>query len=488
MRWTTARITIFFFSLFLGIAVTSVLVQRYKGASVTRDYRRISQAVGEIERPAPLEQDENYFGVSFSELPEVLTNGYTNAEIVTLREGPHANSTVRAVLKTAHEYVEILGATRDYLHVRFLAANATSDEKGREKDLVGWVAWGEVMPSVSAIVLDAENGKLVSRLPFTDNESGPFSISFSADNSHAVFYGGQHIYEVSTEDYTLKRSFKMQLKTSAYVTNSFFYGSTDDTLYAALHLNHSEPASESLLNIIRVTGPKEAPALPEISEQSTGFALSPDTRTGFILHAAKTENVEDEIEKEMLIDVLDLQSMRVSNTLKLRGENVPTSPSEIVTNMDGSNLYASLFPSKEVISVIETNTGRVLREFPAGTMKEQAQSLKQHDLVGDSLLFRIWGDDSHETHSVWLDGGKTSKAQRGIDYAVEANGVRWAVNNSGTRLFKLGEANRIGEKLWIDRPDVRLNPGNAESLGVYHLFASPDGKHLILIIGTIDMC
>jgi hypothetical protein len=487
MRWTTARITIFFFTLFLGIAVTSVLARRYKGESVVRNYTQVGQAVPEAGPPAALKQDASQpLGVTFEPV-EVVSNGYTNPGTVTLREGPHANATIIAVLKhSPHEYVEILGVTRDYLRVRFLAANAQQDEKGREKDLVGWVAWGDVTPSVSAVVLDAETGKVVSRLPFMDDENGPFSVSFSADNSRAVFYGGHQAYEVSADDYTPTRSFRMKVDSNASVSASYFYGSTDNTLYASLHLNHSQPASESLLNIVRVPAGNEPPAAPEISEQSTGFALSPDSRTGFILHSAK--NDEDGIEKEMLIDVLNLQGMRVSNTLKLRGENVPAAPSELVTSMNGSKLYASLFPSREVISVIETNTGRPLREIPTGTVKEQAMYPTQEQLVGDSWLFRVWGNEGSESHSVWLDGGKTNRAQRGIDYAVEANGVRWAINDSGTRLFKLDADKRIGEKHWIDRPDVRLDPGNAASIGVYNFFASPDGKHLILILGTIHMC
>jgi hypothetical protein len=491
MRWTTPRVTIFFFSLVLGIAVTSVLAQRFGEASIAQNYRRTAQAVRDAEPPAPPEQDESYqASVSFEPL-EIVSGGYTNTEIVTLREGPHANSTINAVLKPQNEYVEILGATRDYLHVRFLAADASVEEKGRDKDLTGWVAWGEVVPSVTAIVLDAETGQIVSRLPFADNETSPFSISFSADNSRAIIYGNPHAYEVNAEDYTLTRSFTTQIKTNAShasIVPSFFYGSTGDTLYAALHQINSQPANESLLDILRVHGPNETPGPPEISEQSTGFALSPDSRRGFILHSAKVETTEDGTEKEMLIDVLDLRGMRVSNTLKLRGENVPVSASEIVTSMDGSKLYANLFPSREVISVIETNTGRLLGEIPTGALKGEAQYPTQDELVGDSWLFRIWADDAHESYSVWLDGGKTSRAARGIDYAVEAVGARWAVNHSGTRLFKLDEHNRISEKHWIDRPDVRLQPGNAEGLGVYNLFASPDGKRLILILGTIDAC
>lgn len=484
MRRNVARITVFCFSLSFGIGVSSVPAQRDASVRAVQEFQRAGQANLEAEPVAPLQEQSSPQPAVRFEKVEVIGGGFTNAEAIALRESPQANARISVVLKLPNfESVEILGATRDYLRVRFLAANGPSEDKNRKSDREGWVAWGEVVPEASAIVLDAETGAIVSHLPINNLDSTGVSAAFSTDGSRAVFYSDNYAYEVETENYALKRSLKTQFDNPSSYTASFFYGWTDDTLYAAFNPpSYATQTTASILNIMRVNGESEPTPAPEISEWASSFAIAPDGRTGFILHPANAEK------NEMLVDVLDLRGMRVNNTLTLSGENLPAAASEFVTSIDGRELYVNLFPSREVISVIDTSTGQVLREIPTGTLKEHAQSLSQQELVGGSLLLRIWGDETNAPYSVWLNAGKTSKAQPGIDYAVEAGGVRLAVNESGTRLFKLDADNRIREKLKIDRPDVRFDQGNAVALGVYKLFASPDGKHIIMIIGTIHGC
>jgi hypothetical protein len=466
-------------------ACSNAIAQRPSNINAAGSDRRDEQYTSNTEPIAPLQEQRNAQPIVRFESAEVALSGYTNAQTITLRDSPQANAPVSAVLHLPNsEYVEILGATRDYLRVRFLAVHAPPDDKNRESNREGWVAWGEVVPNVSAIVLDAATGTLVSRLPLHSIDAG-VSVTFSPDNSRAVFYTDGYAYDVETENYTLKRSLRAQFDASSSLAATFFYGSTDNTLYAALNASgHSARPGVNMLNILRVSGAHELMPAPLITELSSGFVVAPDGRTGFILHSANAEA------DEMLVDVLDLQGMRVTNTLTLRGENLPTNASGFVTSADGRELYANLIPSREVINVIDTSTGQLLREISTGALKERAQYLSQQELVGDSLLFRVWEGDGDEevSHSVWLDGGKANKAQSGIDYAVEADGVRLAVNDSGTRLFKLDSDNRIREKYWIDRPDVRLDQGNAEALGVYKFIASPDGKRIILIVGTIHSC
>lgn len=483
MRWTMARATVFCSSLCFGIAVFSVLGQRHASVRPVQGFWQASQAILEAEAAAPLQEQSSTQPVISFENVEVIGNGYTNTETIALRESPKANAAISAVLKLPNsEMVEILGATRDYLHVRFLAADGPTEDKNRESNREGWVAWGEVMPETSAIVLDTETGAVVSRVPLNDVDYGVLP-AFSHDNSRVVFYSNGYAYEVETEGYTLKRILKAQLDGATCPSASFFYGWTDNGLYTAINQqNAATRLTGSMLNIVRVNGLNDPTPAPEISEWATDFAIAPNGRTGFILHPANTEK------KEMLVDVLDLQGMRVRNTLTLRGENLPTEASEFVTSIDGRELYGNLCPGREVISVIDTSTGELLREIPTSAFKHYAPALSQQELVGDSLLFRVWEENTDVSHSIWLDEGKASKAQTGIDYAVEANGVRLAVNDSGTRLFKLDSDNLVREKYWIDRPDVRLDQGNAQSFGVNKFFASPDGKRIILILGTIHSC
>jgi hypothetical protein len=456
------------------------------GSEVRTDERapRAGHAADQSAPPQQEQQSTPQPTVSFEAL-EVLSRGYTNTSTVTLRESPQATAKILAVLKLeSTEYVDVLDATRDYLRVRFTAESEQADEKEGVEKREGWVAWGEVVPAVTAIVLDAATGEVVSRLPFNGIESDSVYVNFSPDNSRAVFYGSDQAYEVNTEDYTLKRSLKAQLDAKPFLSDAFFYGSPDNTLYAAFDAaGYSRPTGDGLLNIVRVSRKGEPPAsMPEISERAFGFVVAPDGRTGFILHPADAQK------EVMLVDVLDLQSMRVSNTLSLRGESLPSSAQEFALSADGSQLYASLFPSRDVISVIDTRTNRLLRELPTGSLHEQARYLTQSELVGDALLLRVWDATGDNSQNYWLTHGKTIKAQRGIDLALEAGGVRLAVNDSGTQLYHLDSDHRIHQKYAIDRPDVRLDPGNAEAFGVSQLFASPDGKHLILIIVGIDRC
>lgn len=483
MHWTTARAILFCLSLSMVTACSNAIAQRHSNMNAAGNDRRAEQSTSNTEPAAPLQEHSSPQPNVRFEAAEFVMNGYANTQTITLRDSPQANAPVSAVLKLPYTgHVEILGSTRDYLRVRFLAVDTPPDDKNREGNREGWVAWGEVLPSVSAIVLDAATGTVVSRLPLNSLDSG-VSVTFSPDNSRAVIYTDGYAYEVETENYTLKRSLKAQLDASSSLAAAFFYGSTDNTLYAALNpASYSTQPGQNIVNIWRVSDANETTSAPLISELSSGFVVAPDGQTGFILHPANAET------NKMLVDVLDLQGMRVTHTLTLHGENLPTSASEFVTSADGRELYANLFPSREVISVIETSTGQLLREIPTGALKEQSQYLSQQQLVGDSLLFRVWGGDEDVSHSVWLDKGKVNKAQSGIDYAVEADGVRMAVNDSGTLLFKLDSDNSILEKFRIDRPEVRLDESNAAALGVYRLISSPDGKRIILIVGTVHGC
>ncbi|HEY0385518.1 MAG TPA: hypothetical protein VGC64_05880 [Pyrinomonadaceae bacterium] len=484
MRLTFVRFIIFCFSLMFGIAVSSVLAEHYRSVRPLESYARARQGISDNEPATPPRQESDAQPVTGFESLGVIGSGSAGAKTIKLRESPEADASVSAILKLADtERVEILGATRDYLRVRFLAANAPPDDKQRERDLEGWVSWDEVVPDMSAIVIEAKTGEVVSRLPF--NDGGSIAASFSPDNSRAIFYDDHQAYEVRTEDYTLLRSFGTQSRVPASATASYFYGTTDKTLYAALHsTNYARPASETLLNIVRVENINGPTSAPELSELASGFALSADGRTGFILHSSQGEK------DSMLVDILNLQELRVSNTLTLRGENLPTSTSQFVVSADGAELYATLFPSRNVISVIDTHTGRQLREIPfASSLKEQAQYLTQDDLVVNSLfLFHFWDEEGGKSQHLWLDAGKTSSAERGIVYAVEAGGERFSVNGSGTRLFKLDANNHISRRYWIDRPDLRFDPNDAEMFTVFNLLASPDGKYLIVVLGMPSGC
>jgi hypothetical protein len=78
--------------------------------------------------------------------------------------------------------------------------------------------------------------------------------------------------------------------------------------------------------------------------------------------------------------------------------------------------------------------------------------------------------------------------ESGIAYAIEAGKSRFGIDWHGTWLFKLDEKNRIHERFKIPRPELKCAPGLEEAIGIYGMAASPDGKRLIIFIGSIDTC
>jgi hypothetical protein len=152
-------------------------------------------------------------------------------------------------------------------------------------------------------------------------------------------------------------------------------------------------------------------------------------------------------------------------------------------------LYRVLGPNCEAITVIDTRTGQKLREIPNDGVKERSLYLSRQELVGSSFFFSIWDDEAKESRGVLLDGkGKTRETPRGIDFIVEANGVRMGVNEAGTHLFKLDAENRISEKYRIERSDKQHEQDDTIGLIVHQLAASPDGKRLILVLGFEPGC
>jgi hypothetical protein len=150
-----------------------------------------------------------------------------------------------------------------------------------------------------------------------------------------------------------------------------------------------------------------------------------------------------------------------------------------------------LSPGCDAISVIDTTTGQLLREIPTGEQaRERALYLTRQEMVGNSFFFRIWDDEDAQSLGVLLNAEEKSELPRGIDYLVEANGVRFGVNDAGTRLFKLDAENRISKRYRIERPDMRHEQSNdgEDGLIVYQFLASPDGKSLMVVLGFPHDC
>ena len=91
-------------------------------------------------------------------------------------------------------------------------------------------------------------------------------------------------------------------------------------------------------------------------------------------------------------------------------------------------------------------------------------------------------------HDPVVRGGISVIEERGVDYAVEADGARYALNDDATLLFKLDADNRVRERIRIERPEAKYNETITKELTVIRFVASPDGKYLIIFLGVVDGC
>jgi hypothetical protein len=410
--------------------------------------------------------------------PTTPVLGSVNKATLVLRHGPDV---VERLKIGKYEGAEILEATRDILRVR-IAANDGTDDGGvvRERDHEGWTTWDSVIPSGTAIVLDAETGALVARVPLDD---GMTSVTFSPDGSRALFFqeGGALAREVRTSDYTHTRTLASP---SGEAFSSPFYG-PGGALYVAAN-RQGNRVDGSRVSLVRI-GADEGPN-PETGIKSDDYeflAVSPDGSKVFIARGRR------EGSHEMKVDVYDVRAGRLLNTLTLTGTELPWSADSFVLNADGTELYAQLSEKSDSVSVIDTRTGQRVRELP--TPGGGWFHLFRQNLVGESLLLTTWDYESAGApapRSFWADGREVIEAGRGILFAVEAAGRRYAVNAEGTRFFQLGaEDNGIAASFRIPRPELlRGGKTDAEDLEVYGLSASPDGKRLIVFVGFVHGC
>jgi hypothetical protein len=192
----------------------------------------------------------------------------------------------------------------------------------------------------------------------------------------------------------------------------------------------------------------------------------------------------------LTIDVIELATQTLRNTFTLAGANVPSNSVSFVLNKDGSELYERLSENTGAISVIDTRTGQVVRVLPDSSTQGWSY-YSRGDLIGDSLLLRVYEGGEDDMHAsprrFWVGNYGRVEAEGDIANVVEAGGKRYAVNENGTRLFKLDASNRIRQKFTIARPELHTG-GDGSSLTVFGLSASPDGKRIIMLLGMESGC
>ncbi|HEX8652114.1 MAG TPA: hypothetical protein VF708_14835 [Pyrinomonadaceae bacterium] len=479
MRYTFRPIA-FVLTLSLGTIIWYTLA--YRSFAGVAPVQSNVAAVRQTSTPAPAPQPQPAPARLMSFGPVERLSGFTNAETLVLRRKPEAGAQVVARLKLPeHTFVEILGATRDFIHVKFPAPPGSENAEEGKAEHEGWTTWGTVVPNMSAIVLDAGTGAVVARVPLGE---GATSVAYSPDGSHALFYkpkgyGGPILgYEVTTEDYALKRSL---LGSDSDLLGPVFYSPVDGTLAA---FGRASVDTKRNLSLMRLADFYTVDMPTKISAAATAFIIAPDGRTGIILHPQDGER------GEMPIDMVDLQSLEIRNTIWLGGSQV-SGRDAFVLNRDASEIYLDR-PESDSVAVIDSWTGQTLREIPKKIVNKDALYFTQSDLVGDSLFARYWtatDDDMHaRPRTAWLSATGAFAADREIESVIEAGDTGFAINEEGTLLFRLDKKHHIRDRLLIERPELGRRKETQHELTMQGLSASPDGKRIIVFIGIYEGC
>jgi hypothetical protein len=349
----------------------------------------------------------------------------------------------------------------------------------RSGDVEGWASVRDVHPMTMAIVLDPTTGATIARVPVGYPQT---NVTFSPDGSHAVFSGYTYdesgvAYEVRTSDFAATRS--IVARGRANTVHAVFYGGPDRALYAVVGAYDLHGSDVPQLAIVRV-GEEGAPAEPPVLvTEGCEFVASADGRVGFVLHSLVPDE-EAEIRKAT-IDVVDLATLEVRNTIALTGDAAKAYGADCVPSFDGSELY--LLGDISRIGVVDTTTGKVVREIPTGWAPNEDGYLSNVCSGGRSLLVSALGCTDKLPEGVkWIAAGAASRGPSRIACAVDAGGARYGVDEQGTRLFRLGAA-KAARALAIDRPDVGRDD---QTLWPISLTASPDGSRLVLFVSIPD--
>jgi hypothetical protein len=424
--------------------------------------------------------------------------GFANASSVTLLSAPDASSSVVATFEPGdYAGAEILDSTRGFLRVRFRdEGEGGAKERARE----GWVEWGAVVPHASAVVLDAGSGEVVGRVPL---EEGATSVSFSPDGKRAVFYGTAEMaaydgvstaaVEVETEGFRRVRALET---TAAEGFAALFYDPSGGALHALahrLHLNKNGAGNNAKLYRFLVADERAEAADGGAAHDASGtLALAPGGTKALLIHNA------GEAAERVAVDVLDLKTLDRVGSFEVRSEAPTEWAYEYAVGPDAATFYYVDRSDGDRIVAVNTRTGERVGEYPLRVVGGQYTSFSQQSLVGDSLLVRVWrptdeeGEADHsepEADSFWLKpDGKAARAESDVAYAVEAGDARYAVNDDGTLLLKLGADGRVRERLKIERPDAKYGESMTTDLTVLRFAAGPDGKYLVIFFGMLDGC
>ncbi len=262
--------------------------------------------------------------------------GFIGGPQLTIRAGAGLRAAVVEELDGhSYEAVEVLEQAGDFLRARF---STGANEKVEGRRVEGWVAWGEVVPQTTALVLDARTGRVLSLHALG---SGIDAVSFSPDGKRALFHGqwAPTVYEADAADLVPTRQLTAEGEGSF---NPAVYVGSGHELLTTFSTAASEKAASTLYAVrsgdggVTATPFARAPSGAEPSR----VVFAPDGRAGFAFHPfpygdeAET-TVEEDRGSVATVEVFDPLTMQTVRRFKLPDPALSLEPSSIAVNADG---------------------------------------------------------------------------------------------------------------------------------------------------------
>src|SRR5947209_13909312 len=283
MRWILRLVT-FALCVSLGTSVWYILAPKKVAYSLPVIEKVVATVITEASDKLSnvVQQDDSIQSIKFGAVEPIAGNA--NVRTILLRDVPDVNAPVASRIKVGeYESADILGASGNSLHVKFSAGDGSYNGVARENDYEGWTDWRSVVPEMSAVVMDAETGAVVARVPLSEDTN---SVTFLPNGSHAIFFSDSYArvaYEVQTSDYSLTRSLT-STASNYFGRLSYAYAPKGNSLYATVYVQDSPPYSRNAkVSLIRI-GDGTANTQTGISASGIEtFVISPDGSKGLLL-------------------------------------------------------------------------------------------------------------------------------------------------------------------------------------------------------------
>jgi hypothetical protein len=407
------------------------------------------------------------------------TWGNVSKSPLVLRSGPGADSPVTArVAVEEGAGVRILAVEGESLRVR-VEANA---EPGgaRKRDVEGWAAWGAVTPSAYALVLDAAGGEVLERIPL---DGGVTSVLFAPDGATALFHGAGTVVEADAEEFKPRRA--LTLNGAVTTGEPFWQGGAGRLVVPAWRVSNNPSGNYTLDFLCVGVGPETSVATGITATFEGRFLVSSDGRTGFAIYQS---GAAWGLEGVISVVAFDLQTLAPARNFTL--PEAVTWDDEIIVGPDGAELLVIGNERPQRLVAVETMTGSIAREIPLGLGQNGWASFAQTPCAGGPLYLRVSAPSESGRNTVGSarlgPEGKISRVAAGVAFVAEAGGTLYGVSDVGTRLFTLDANHRVRSARDIKGheagPPVVSDEKFAQA--VLGLFAAPDGKRLVVIMGV----